>query len=639
MLKLFIDADNELDESVETDNTYITLAVYEPYDLDADPDHMISHSPPPDRNPEGYTNYSCDGYQFSVQPTSGQNYWGAIGLLSTSSTSNYNLRLHDDYTGSTHGFEDWIIRSNSGGDGEIEIIGINRRQSGVATWWTGVVQASNTPYTSTYSIHRALSGSPLNVPNSGTSGSIPASAIVAIKEIYIDSSDIGSYWRFLVTPSGGDIGLAMINRTEQYFSLNSAITGTWVNNAGTDSLEYFDFKPTASGYYGLLIYKPDSSELIHTINLNLIIELSPSNLTSFAQTGWTAPIVARSSTGCTLNSCLVTATLPGGTGTTYVNSTNINEGPLDINTGFQIRYLLDDTTLEEGTFTSLDADAIALDYNNPLAQPIKGGRHTLGMFIDANDNYNESNETDNTYYAQYVWSPKLLSDNIPYSSSAPPDRDTAGAIDFNCDGYAFVVENDGDEKYWGAVGILPSTGTANYDLRLHDDYTGATQGFETVLKSSNSSTAGGVDIIGANRNISSTINWFAGVIQGSTTPSTSTYTICKDASGFKVPLPVTGRVGSIPTNGIVSIEEILIESTDENRVFRFMVTPSGGDIGIALIDYSVEYFRLGDAIPGTKVDSGGTNVAEQFDFIPTHYGYYALLIYKPDYSELANNRT
>ena len=632
---LFVDANNTYAENNETDNTYYQQFVWSPLALtDGTPS---TTSAPPDRNSTGYFWYNCDGYQFTVVPSGSLYWWGIVGILPFGSTVNYDVRLHDDYTGSQGGFESNLTASNSGGNGAVEIIGVNRNVSGVPTWWAGVIQGTDTPGATNYSAYFDQSGAGIAAPSTGTTGNIPSNGVAAVEEIYVDATDVGVTFTFTVTPSGGDIGIALINQGVQYFVLADALPGTLVNANGSNVAETFNLVPTTAGYYGLLIYKPSSGFISNSINYTIDITVTPSNLRPLNSVGWTAPAVPRNATGCILSSCTVTATLPGWSGTTYVNSTSTNDGPNAVSTTFQIRYLLDDVTLEDVPYSSLPAGNTALDTNNSIAGSLKGGKHTFGLFVDANNNYTESNETDNTHYAQYNWSPMLLADNSPYLSTAPPDRNSTGYFWYNADGYQFSVIPSGSSYYWGAVGLLPQLSTSNYDTRLHNDYTGSTAGFETSVTSSGTGTLGEVEIIGINRNQTPTATWWLGTIQASDIPYTGNYSIHKNVSGLSIAVPSTGTTGTIPTNGVVAVEEIMFDAADVGTTWTITVTPSGGDIAIALIDYTAQYFTLANAIPGTWVNANGPNIAESFTYTPTAAGYYGLLIFKPNYSQLANS--
>jgi len=633
-LGIIVDPYDVITENNESDNTYYTQYVWTPRVLVTGT--PSSATAPPDRNTTGATYYNCHGYEFDVTPSGNSYYWGAVGILPATSTPNYDVRLHDDYTGSIDGFRIPVESSTVGSTGAVEVVGVNRNQTTVPTWWAGVVQGSSTPYTGTYYIHKDLSGLAGAVPSSGTTGTIPVNGVVAVEEFEFDASDINLPWTVTVTPTGGDIGIAMIDQSAEGFSLGTAITGTRVNANGTDAAESFSFTPTVAGFYGLLIYKPDYSELGFAIDYTITISMTPSNLRPYANAGWTAPAVPRDSAGCTTAACALTATLPGWTASTFVNATGYNDGPSTIGAQLIFRYTIDDATFKD-TFHNPPhpANTVIYDMNNQ-GGIIKGGRHVLGFMIDADNHYPEANELDNNQYAQYVWSPRVLATDVPLVTSAPPDRDTTGYSFYNCDGYEFSVVPSGGQSYWAALVLLPSTNTANYDMRLHTDYADSTHGFSSVLKLSSSGGSGGVEILGVNRFSTTTATWYAGVIQDSSTPAASSYGVHKTASGIAVDIPTSGTPGSIPANSIISVVEINVKSDDTGLPWRFTVTPSGGDIAIALIDTSLGYFRLADAITGTWVNNAGANLPETFVFTPTVSGSYGLLIFKPDYSQLTN---
>ena len=638
-LGVYTDANNDYGELDEFDNRFYTQYVWSPYIL-ANNTPFTTTAPPDRTTAGGFTYYNCDGYEFDVIPSSNQNYWGVVGILPTGgsgSLTNYDIRLHDDYTGAIDGFRIPVVASDTGVDGEVEIIGVNRNNAIDPIWWAGVTQGSGAIDIADYYIYKDLSGLAIDVPSSGTAGNIPVNGVVAVEEIYFDTSDLGVGWTVTVTPTGGDIGIALIDRTVEYFRLGDAVSGTNVNDNGTNGAESFNFTPTTAGYYGLLIYKPDNTEIGNSINYTITISLALSNLRPTQPAGWTYYAVPRSSGGCSQTDCLVTATLPGWATTTYMNEATLNEGPNNVPVAFISRYTLDDNTYKDITITTLAAGVTAFDLNNATGSFIKGGRHTLGLLVDVNNNYTESNESDNNRYRQYVWSPLLLADNTPNASNAPPDRNSTGYTYYNCDGFEFAVVPSGTQYYWGAVGMIPTVSTPNYDIRLHSDYTGSTAGFANAVLTSNSGAAGEVEIIGINRHQSATPTWWAGVIQDSDTPVTGNYTISKDTSLSALSVPSSSGSGIIPANAVVSVEDINVEVADVGTTWRFTVTPTGGDIGIALINQSAISYRLADAITGTWVNTNGANLAETFTFTPTVDGYYALLIFKPNYSQAANS--
>jgi hypothetical protein len=76
----------------------------------------------------------------------------------------------------------------------------------------------------------------------------------------------------------------------------------------------------------------------------------------------------------------------------------------------------------------------------------------------------------------------------------------------NCDGFQFNTDS-----WWEVVGVMPGTGTADYDIYLHNDYTGSTGGFETPLAYSWYG-GGAADWVIVNRNVAPSGNYQAGVV-------------------------------------------------------------------------------------------------------------------------------
>ena len=210
--KLIIDYLSSITESDETDNSWlIAPAIYEPYDLDTDTDHLILRDEPPDRNPEGYSFFSCDGYHFTVaNTTDDKNWWGAVGILPATNTSNYDVRLHDDYTGSSQGFGSNHVWSSSGANGIVEIIGVNANVATTTSWFAGVIHGNTAPTYNDYVIQSDGSDVARQAPSTGITGNIPVNGVVSVEEIRFGTDDLGIIWRVTVTPAGSDIAIALI---------------------------------------------------------------------------------------------------------------------------------------------------------------------------------------------------------------------------------------------------------------------------------------------------------------------------------------------------------------------------------------------------------------------------------------------
>ena len=112
--------------------------------------------------------------------------------------------------------------------------------------------------------------------------------------------------------------------------------------------------------------------------------------------------------------------------------------------------------------------------NNQGAVYLTGGRHTLALVADPEDNVEESDETDNYWEGQWVWSPLVTARAAPVVRLAPPFW---GYGTFpNCDGSAFTR----DTSYAWVTAVAPQSTSDDYDLYLYDDYSGSMAGYSNL---------------------------------------------------------------------------------------------------------------------------------------------------------------
>jgi hypothetical protein len=238
----------------------------------------------------------------------------------------------------------------------------------------------------------------------------------------------------------------------------------------------FTVQIDTTGYYGLVVWKSNSWDLPETMAYDLKIYRTPSNLTYSTPAGWSYPLTPRSTGDATQYYAPISASLPGNTNSTYVNVSWCNEGP--------------DTVGPHETHCYLDGSVIAglrrvaplgpedtLFVRNLGPYTARGGRHTLSVDIDVLDEVLESNESDNFWSRQYVWSPLELVVGMPVTRIEPPDPGM-GAIP-NSDGYYFPKPL----TYTNVIGMCPQ-GNHDYDLYLYDDYSGSESGFGVLLAAS-----------------------------------------------------------------------------------------------------------------------------------------------------------
>ncbi|MEN8006212.1 MAG: hypothetical protein ABFS42_04315, partial [Candidatus Krumholzibacteriota bacterium] len=208
----------------------------------------------------------------------------------------------------------------------------------------------------------------------------------------------------------------------------------------------------------------------------------------------------------------VSATLPGNSDTIYWNMIGQNNGTgatPDIHSGaFALdgvgfgNYWTLSSTPPGGAFIAWDA--------GPMSA--RGGRHTLEVIHDDENLVLESDETDNWWAHQFVFTPFVLSPSIPTWRQTPPSPfgGTFSIIDgspigLNCDGFRFTTTG-----WWNAIVLNGDDPANDYDLHLFAPSTGSEDGFLTPIVNSGF-LAGKLDAIIVNRNTVGVTDYDVGV--------------------------------------------------------------------------------------------------------------------------------
>ena len=132
-------------------------------------------------------------------------------------------------------------------------------------------------------------------------------------------------------------------------------------------------------------------------------ELAPDfNLKPKTPGGWRAPLLVANKAGVQDNTELFTDA------DVFISWAITNEGPSDVETLFFVDLTLDGIVLERWRNTKLPAGFVGSvpDWRKLLekANPTPG-KHTLGIVVDPTNLVPESDETDNAYEEEFIWSP------------------------------------------------------------------------------------------------------------------------------------------------------------------------------------------------------------------------------------------
>ena len=261
---------------------------------------------------------------------------------------------------------------------------------------------------------------------------------------------------------------------------------------------------------------------------------------------------------------------------------------------------------------------------------VKGGRHTVKVVYDPNNELTESNESDNVWKSQYVWSPYELTNQVPVWRSAPPEP--GDLTYYNCDGFRAMP---GSGAYWCAVGILPYDEDDNYDIRLHTDYSGSTNGFDTYHKwSANSGDRS--DFCIANRNVAASSGpYYFGVIKRS--GGDNGFRIQQADSGSSLSRTSINGPFTLHSYDVVDIHEVYLP-TGTYRVL-LDVTSGTADLGLSMYDQAGDYFSKAGYKAGCYSESGGPGEDESFNVTITVAGFYGIAVWKVDSDDYGKQNT
>lgn len=241
----------------------------------------------------------------------------------------------------------------------------------------------------------------------------------------------------------------------------------------------------------------------------------PANLTAYLPAGWARDVVPRGAADGTAGSVPNPSSLTGDATSTYWNTAGINSGETATSTGFNCRAYLDEASKYVFYWNPIGAGGWFYGNNGgPFYVP--AGRHTLETRYDASDAIAETNESDNRWGHQWVWTPPVMTPNTNLVRSAPPVTDAGW--DAIVDGSTLYTNLDGvrmntsiSGSWWHAVYVVPTDLTQDYDALLYFPTASADTGF-TTSRGYSGAGAGYLDAVMVNRNmVSSPATWDVGI--------------------------------------------------------------------------------------------------------------------------------
>jgi hypothetical protein len=351
------------------------------------------------------------------------------------------------------------------------------------------------------------------------------------------------------------------------------------------------------------------------------------NLAVYLFGGWDQVLVPRPAADASFSSVPAPLTLPGNNTGTYWNVGLWNNGESYTNSGFEIRCHVDSDfhwwvwSGELGPYWGQYGVNLG-----PLW--IRGGRHTFETRLDATDLIAETNESDNRWAHQWIWTPLPLAANTPVVRYAPPIK-TAGwdavvdgsPIYYNCDGLRM-----GASSYWDVTVLRPLDAAADHDLYLHGASTGASDGFAGTLTGS-ARGAGVIDAVIVNRNLMGWGSQDVGVINynghGANYEAVHATNLSL-AFGDSVTVPFS-------QDQMLRVWEFYLAPSNVGPVsITVDVDPAGGPLVAQWLDKNFTTGGLYTYSAASMTDASGR---ARLDVTMSDVGYHALLVYRdPNFS-------
>jgi len=238
----------------------------------------------------------------------------------------------------------------------------------------------------------------------------------------------------------------------------------------TEQITYKNTSPTRFLYLRVSM----STGTCNTYGMNVAITTTTNTIATVTPAGWASPVVPRNVNNSTNGSVPLSATLPGN-GSTYGNWVTQITG--DNTPSFHGAVFLDDSLMQATNYNDNTGAGLWIALNaGPYT--IRGGRHTLRHESDAYDEMIESNENDNSWANQWVWSPLVTTFHTPNVRDFPPLKGTG--VYKNADGFSFTRQ----PTFSWVVAMAPLMAGDDYDLNVYSNYAGSTSGFTTLLETS-----------------------------------------------------------------------------------------------------------------------------------------------------------
>jgi len=633
MLSVDIDMDETEPELNEADNYHGAQYVWEPEPLSAGSPVTSNHPPDPTGGFwlvwMGY-NPNVDGY--AVSGFTGTFVAGE--LVAANDADDFDCRLYPHAIASTYGFRsDNLEAVSSRPAGCVDAALFHLHNSHGATHDVGVTNYADD--TGNYTVARRES-TPIAY-DTMMDMDLAADQYLALGEFSIAAGDVGYITiELYADPAGGPLHLGHLPSDYVAGGLDDLATTAVTDGEGVASVTFY---APAAEVHGLAVWR-DPAEIPATkaapaAKPTVRVRRTPPDVLPIVSAGWYAPLVPRPAPDGTPASVPAPASLLGDVPTTYLNSVFRNQGPWSASdVGNSVQLDGAEIVAESWPFVSAGQVRMSISYTG---HTVRGGLHTLGMVLDPAQTVEETDETNNAFARQWVWSPTVMNFNMPVVRQAPPDPEGGWAELLasdveplpNCDGLGVPTLVESDHGYWIAAAVMPGD-SSDVDVRLHDQHYSPQQGFDEI-RSVSAWPAGESDFVLMNSYLAQRKAMDAGVI------------LAKGEEDYTAEVVGSTYLGRNPVGsefpGLVEEGHILdlydLDLVPGQYTITLVNQEGQADLGLTLHPCNVPYAMKALWVEGGESWRAGPGQDEQIAVEITTAGRYGLTVWKASHADLS----
>jgi hypothetical protein len=358
----------------------------------------------------------------------------------------------------------------------------------------------------------------------------------------------------------------------------------------------------------------------------------PDLITSWTPPGWSYPALPRSTPDAVFNSApLQSGALPGNSSSTYFNSGQLNQSPFDGSPACSQGLFLDDVAqwFNGPFFYFPGGDFLFLNQTTPA--PIKGGRHTLLSRADVFGNALESNESNNDWARQYIWSGLPLSADVPVARTYDPFIFSTGwGPNGNNEGFEGLATTN----FWSIFAVIPENTSSEFDIALCNEtpMNIPQQGFGNSFVVS--FLPGPVaDFVVIDRNVAASGTYYASAYNWA---GTANKVVEFDNDKGLLSNPGDSPSFSLDPGEIANLHEVYLVGGQTTRI-QILRWSGDSEISMGLFNPSSGFASAADAV--TAVSSQGLGSANDVyvNFTAPANDYYGIVVAKPDAQSLGKS--